>query len=78
MSTKKFNARKAILEALFNGRKLSQMDCREFQIEDMRTPISHLRPRYEETHDLKSEWITTPVRKSHIKLYWLEKKSESC
>ena len=48
------------------------MDCREFQIEDMRTPISHLKPHYPDTHELKSRWITTPVRKSRIKEYWLQ------
>lgn len=69
---KKYNARKAILNALMEGRHLSQMDCHEFQVEDMRTPISHMKPHYQNTHDLKSRWITTPVRKVRIKEYWLE------
>ena len=69
---KNYSAHRAILSALLNGRRLSQMDCREFQIEDMRTPISHLKPQYPETHELKSRWITTPVRKSKIKEYWLQ------
>ena len=68
----KYNARKAILDALMNGRHLSQMDCYEFQVEDMRTPISHLKPEFEDTHDLKSRWIKTPVRQTRIKEYWLE------
>lgn len=71
----KYVAKKAILNALLEGRHLSQMDCREFMIEDMRTPISHLKPHYEETHILKSEWILTPVRGARIKSYWLERKS---
>lgn len=75
MATKKYSARMAILNALLNGRHLSQMDCHEFQVEDMRTPVSHLKPRYNETHDLKSKWILTPVRKSRIKEYWLESRS---
>ena len=70
----KYIAKKAILEALLNGRHLSQMDCREFQIEDMRTPISHLKPRFQDTHDLHSRWITTPVRGARIKEYWLEER----
>ena len=70
----KYIATKAILQALLEGRHLSQMDCREFQIEDMRTPVSHLRPRFQDTHDLKSKWIVTPVRNARIKEYWLEKK----
>ena len=71
----KYIAKKAILNALLEGRHLSQMDCREFMIEDMRTPISHLKPRFEETHILRSEWILTPVRGARIKSYWLERKS---
>ena len=73
----KYIAKKAILQALLNGRRLSQMDCREFQIEDMRTPVCHLKPRFEATHDLKTEWIRTPVRNARIKQYWLEPKQES-
>ena len=71
----KFNAHKAILNALKSGRHLSQMDCKEFQIEDMRTPVSHLKPKFQDTHTLHSKWIHTPVRKAHIKEYWLERKS---
>lgn len=73
----KYIATRAILNALLEGRHLSQMDCREFQIEDMRTPISHLRKHYEDTHELRSVWITTPVRNARIKEYWLEKKSNN-
>jgi hypothetical protein len=75
MARRKYNATLAILNALKDGRHLSQMDCREFQVEDMRTPISHLKPRYSETHHLKSKWITTPVRGARIKEYWLESRS---
>ena len=70
----KYIAKKAILEALLNGRHLSQMDCREFQVEDMRTNICHLKDRFPDTHILRKEWIVTPVRKARIKSYWLEKK----
>ena len=70
----KYIATRAILQALLEGRHLSQMDCREFQIEDMRTPVCHLRPRYEATHELKTRWIITPVRNARIKEYWLEPK----
>ena len=43
----KYIARQAIFEALTGGRKLSQMDCREFEVEDMRTPISHMKDRFD-------------------------------
>jgi len=73
----KYVAKKAILNALLDGRHLSQMDCREFMIEDMRTPISHLKSQFPDTHILRTEWITTPVRKARIKSYWLERRQET-
>ena len=75
----KFIAKRAILEALLAGRHLSQMDCKEFMVEDMRTPISHMKVNEEfpETHELKSRFIVTPVRKARIKEYWLERRAEA-
>lgn len=70
----RFSAQMAIFHALLNGRHLSQMDCAEFMIEDMRTPISHMKGKFPDTHVLRSKWIQTPVRKSRIKEYWLEEK----
>lgn len=70
----KYVASKAIFNALMAGRHLSQMDCREFQVEDMRTPISHMQKRFPDTHDLKTKWIKTPVRGARIKEYWLEQR----
>lgn len=75
MAKNKYIATRAIYNALLNGRHLSQMDCREFQVADMRTPVSHLKPRYMATHDLKSKWIRTPVRNARIKEYWLEERN---
>ena len=74
MASEKYNAQKAILNALLNGRHLSQMDCREFKVTDMRTPISHLKPHYQGTYELKTKWIITPVRGARIKEYWLEQR----
>ncbi len=74
MATEKYNATKAILNALLAGRHLSQMDCREFMVADMRTNVSHLKSRFSSTHDLKTKWITTPVRGARIKEYWLEQR----
>lgn len=71
---KAYSAKTAILNALIAGRHLSQMDCKEFQIEDMRTPISHMRSRFPATHELKTKWIISPVRGSRIKEYWLEER----
>jgi hypothetical protein len=70
----KFIARQAIFEAMTGGRKLSQMDCREFEIEDMRTPMSHMKERFNEAgYDLHSQLILTPKGR-RIKEYWLERK----
>lgn len=70
----KYSANRAILSALMQGRRISQMDAREFQVEDIRTPISHLKRCYQTTHELKHRWIVTPVRKARIKEYWLEER----
>jgi hypothetical protein len=71
----RYIATKAILNALKEGRQLSQLDCEEFKVEDMRTIVSHLRPKYQDTHDLQFVWITTPVLNRRIKLYWLTPKN---
>lgn len=68
----KYIARQAIFEAMTNGRKLSQMDCGEFEVEDMRTPMSHMRQRFLEAgYVINSEWIKTPKGR-RIKQYWAE------
>ena len=73
----RYNATRAILNALKNGRQLSQLDCEEFMVEDMRTVVSHLKKHYEADYDLKSVWITTPVLNRRIKQYWLTPKTNS-
>ena len=73
----RYNATRAILNALKNGRQLSQLDCEEFMVEDMRTIVSHLKPKFQDTHDLNSIWITTPVLNRRIKQYWLTPKTNS-
>ena len=73
----KYIAKKAIFEAMTNGRKLSQMDCREFEVEDMRTPISHMKDDFiEEGYDLNSRWILTPKGR-RIKEYWLTRNTNN-
>lgn len=73
----KYIARQAIFEALTGGRKLSQMDCREFEVEDMRTNICHLKERFRnEGYDLFKRWIQTPKGR-RIKEYWLERRALS-
>lgn len=76
-TNQKISAKMAIFNALLQGRKLSQMDCREFQVEDMRTNISHLKTKFQDTHELHTAWIVTPVRKVRIKEYWLTEKTKN-
>jgi hypothetical protein len=69
----KYIAKRAIFNALCGGRKLSQMDCREFEVEDMRTPVSHMREDFISAgYTLNSQWILTPKGR-RIKEYWLTK-----
>ena len=73
----KFIARQAIFEAMTGGRKLSQMDCREFEVEDMRTPVSHMKERFDNAgFNLHTKWIQTPKGR-RIKEYWLERRVQS-
>ena len=71
MDKTRYIARRAIFEALAKGRRLSQMDCREFEVEDMRTPISHMKEDFKANgFKVESEWIKTPKGR-RIKSYWL-------
>lgn len=67
------SAKAAIFNAMLKGRKVSQMDCKEFRIEDMRTPVSRLRDkiwREQLPYEIADQWIKTPGG-SRIKQYWL-------
>ena len=71
----KYIAIQAIFEALTGGRKLSQMNCREFEVEDMRTPISHMKDKIDNAgYDLHTRWILTPKGR-RIKEYYLVKRT---
>lgn len=68
-----YNARLAIYQALTNGRHLSQMDCAEFEIEDMRTRVSHMQDDFTSAgFTLRKKWIQTPKGR-RVKEYWLER-----
>lgn len=67
--------KEAIFQALCAGRHISQLNCREFRIEDVRTPVSHLAKRIEAAGmKLCTKKITSPVTGAWLKEYWLEKK----
>lgn len=77
MKTNKYNAKMTIYNDLLAGKRVSQLDCKQYQIEDMRTTICHLKDRFPSTHILCKRWIVSPKRKSRIKEYWLEE-AQSC
>lgn len=65
-----------IYNALASGRHLSQNDCMEFSIEDMRSPIARIRKRLARESTpwiLRDRWIQRPGM-VQIKEYWFEKK----
>lgn len=71
----RYIATHAIFSALTGGKKLSQMDCREYEVEDMRTPISHMKDKFDKAgYNLHSQWIKTPKGR-RIKEYWLTRKT---
>ena len=74
----KYNATQAIYNALCNGRHLSQLNCREFQIEDMRTPVSHMRDRIDAAGlKLCKRRFPSPVTGASLCEYWCEKKEQN-
>lgn len=68
-----YNATHEIYTALVSGRRISQMDARAFRIEDIRTPVSHMKGRLHHAgFKVESRWIETPGG-ARIKEYWAEK-----
>lgn len=61
-----------VLHALLAGRHISELDAKEFQVCEIRTPIHQARPFFEPAYILRWKWITSPVKHSRIKEYWLE------
>lgn len=69
----KFETKKAIFQALTNGRHLSQLDCKEFHAEDMRTQVSHMKDDLLTAgYMVEKKWISTSTGR-HIKEYWATK-----
>ena len=70
----KQSAKEAIFQALCSGRHISQLNSREFKIEDVRTPVSHLGKRIDAAGlKLCKKRITSPVTGAWIYEYWCEK-----
>ena len=76
----RYNAKKAVFEAMCQGRKVSFLDSREFEVSEFHTTICKIRqdiyfkslPWY-----LKDRWIKYVKHGKRCKEYWLERRVES-
>ena len=74
------NAKKAVFEAMCQGRKVSCLDSREFEVSEFHTTICKIRQDIDSKSlpwDLKDRWITFGKHGKRCKEYWLERRVES-
>lgn len=74
----RYNAKKAIFEAMTRGRRISLMDSMEFRVSEMHTTICNIRQEIERKNlpwELKDRWVCPYGKK--FKEYWLESR-KSC
>ena len=77
----RYNAKKAIFEAMTQGRKVSFLDSREFEVSEFHTTICKIRKDIDSKSlpwELKDKWITFGKHNKRCKEYWLERRAESC
>ena len=76
----RYIAKQAIFNAMMNGRKISLIDSREFEVSQMHTTICYIRKDIEEKNlpvVMKDEWIEFGTHGKRCKRYWLEAKSNN-
>lgn len=76
----RYNAKKAVFEAMCQGRKVSCLDSREFEVSEFHTTICKIRQDIDSKSlpwDLKDRWITFGKHGKRCKEYWLERRVES-
>lgn len=76
----RYNAKKAVFEAMCQGRKVSCLDSREFEVSEFHTTICMIRQDIDSKSlpwDLKDRWITFGNHGKRCKEYWLERRVES-
>ena len=74
----RYNAKKAIFEAMLGGRKISLLDSVEFEVSQMHTTICYIRHEIEKKDlpwVLKDEWMEFGKHRKKCKRYWLESKN---
>lgn len=75
----RYNAKKAVFEAMCQGRKLSFLDSREFEVSEFHTTICQIRKDIDSKNlpwDLKDRWITFGKHGKRCKEYWLERRTQ--
>ena len=76
----RYNAKKAVFEAMCQGRKVSCLDSREFEVSEFHTTICKIRQDIYFNSlpwNLKDRWITFGKHGKRCKEYWLERRVES-
>ena len=76
----RYNAKKAIFEAMTKGRKVSFLDSREFEVSEFHTTICKIRKDIDSKSlpwELKDQWISFGRYGKRCKEYWLVKRVES-
>ena len=71
----RYNAKKAIFEAMTQGRRVSFLDSMEFEVSEFHTTICKIRKDIDSKSlpwDLKDRWITFGKHGKRYKEYWLE------
>ena len=73
----RYNAKKAVFEAMCKGRKVSFLDSREFEVSQFHTTICKIRKDIDSKSlpwELKDQWISFGRHGKRCKEYWLEKR----
>ena len=76
----RYNAKKAVFEAMCQGRKLSFLDSREFEVSEFHTTICQIRKDIDSKNlpwDLKDRWITFGKHGKRCKEYCLERRTQA-
>ena len=75
----RYNAKKAVFEAMCQGRKVSFLDSREFEVAEFHTTICKIRKDIDSKSlpwELKDRWISFGKYGKRCKEYWLERRME--
>lgn len=75
----RYNAKKAVFGAMCQGRKVSCLDSREFEVSEFHTTICKIRKDIDSKNlpwDLKDRWITFGKHGKRCKEYWLERRTQ--